>query len=65
MESARALIETPSPEKRTIAQRPSVAWPERKRPVLIQVKRRLYQWEQMLLGELLALTLPATDFRRR
>lgn len=49
----------------TVGQRPIVTWPERQQPLLIRVKRRLYQWEQMILGELLALTLPATDYRRR
>jgi hypothetical protein len=49
----------------TVEQKPAVTWPERKLPLLIRVKRRLYQWEQMVLGELLAWTLPATDYRRR
>jgi hypothetical protein len=76
MESARAVLETPRSSmeipsemhmlaQHTVEQKPVVTWPERKQPLLIRVKRRLYQWEQMILGELLAWTLPATDFRRR
>lgn len=65
MESARSVLETPLLERHTVAQNPPMVWPERKPRLLIRLKRRLYEWEQMILGELLALTLPATDFRRR
>ena len=65
MKAAGVLVESSPPEKRMIAEPPSFTWPERKPPLRIRVKRRIYQWEQMVLGELLALTLPATDFRRR
>jgi hypothetical protein len=43
----------------------AVVWPEGKKSLLRRAKKRVYQWEQMLLGELLAWTLPATDYRRR
>jgi len=65
MESVRAILETPQSKRSTIVKGPDVVWSERKLSLLRRAKKRLYQWEQMLLGELLAWTLPATDYRRR
>jgi hypothetical protein len=65
MESARAILETPRSERPAIVKRSTIVWSERKHSLLRRAKKRLYQWEQMLLGELLAWTLPATDYRRR
>jgi hypothetical protein len=64
MQTARAVLKTPESQKPMLVER-AVVWPEGKKSLLRRAKKRVYQWEQMLLGELLAWTLPATDYRRR
>jgi len=65
MESARAVLKTIAPPETPIVERPAIVRSEPKQPLLRRAKKRFYEWEQMLLGELLAWTLPSTDYRRR
>jgi hypothetical protein len=65
MVPARALVKTPQSKPPTIVEGPAIVRSGQKPPLLRRAKKQLNQWEQMLLGELLAWTLPATDYRRR